>query len=510
MEGRRLLAVRSPALSIAKFAAVTAAIALLAGRPAAADTAKAPVTTPDWAKHAVFYQIFPERFANGDRRNDPAGVRPWGTQPAVDNYMGGDLDGITQHLDYLQGLGVTALYLNPVFTSDSNHKYHTVDYMHVDPHFGGDAALKRLLKAAHGRGMKVILDGVFNHTGDSHPFFLDAAKNGPKSKYWNWYHIEGLPVVKQPKPNYEAWWGLPSLPKLQVAKNPEVASYIYAVETHWLKEGIDGWRLDVPNEIDSDAFWRGFRQRAKAVNPQAYIVGEIWDPADRWLQGDQFDAVMNYQLRDAVMKFFGNDAMKAGSFDIATKALREHYDPAVTQVMFNLIDSHDTQRFLTETGGEVSRLKLASLFQFTYVGAPVIYYGDEIGLQGGKDPDCRRCFPWDPARWNQDLLSHYRRLAVTRRAHPALSTGSFRTLYKGDEDGVYVYARELNGDRAIVALNTSTQQRAVTVQPGSAYDGQELVDALAGGAVKAERGKLVLHLDPRQGALLLPRGGAPR
>jgi glycosidase len=454
----------------------------------------------------VFYQIFPERFANGDKRNDPPGSQPWGSQPTIDNYMGGDLDGVTQHLDHLQKLGITAIYFNPIFTSDSNHKYHTTDYMHVDPHFGGDAAFKRLLTAAHKRNIKVLLDGVFNHTGDSHPFFLEASKNGPKGKYWDWYKIEGLPIVKQPKPNYEAWWGLPSLPKLQVAKNPAVASYIYAVEEHWLRMGIDGWRLDVPNEIDSDAFWQGFRKRAHAINPQAYIVGEIWDPADRWLQGDQFDAVMNYQWRDAALKFFISDAMKAGSFDAALEGLRKRYHPAVTQAMFNVLDSHDTSRLLTDAGGDVSRQKLAALFQLTYVGAPCIYYGDEIGLQGGKDPDDRRCMPWDSRTWNQDLLGFYRTVIAARKQHGALRTGSFTTLYKGDEDGVYAYSRALGGDHAIVVLNNSAQQRTVKFDAGAGFAKASLVDVLGGENVKATGSSFTLRLDPRQGMLLLPRG----
>jgi glycosidase len=479
-----------------------AAALLLAAQPA---TAAPAVVTPEWVKHAVFYQIFPERFANGDKKNDPPGSQPWGSAPTIDNYMGGDLDGVTQHLDHLQDLGVTAIYFNPIFTSDSNHKYHTVDYMHVDPHFGGDAALKRLLAAAHKRHMKVVLDGVFNHTGDSHPFFLDAAKNGPKSKYWSWYRIDGLPVVKNPKPNYDAWWGLPSLPKLQVAKNPDVANYIYQVEEHWLKEGVDGWRLDVPNEIDSDAFWQGFRKRAKAINPNAYIVGEIWDPADRWLQGDQFDAVMNYQWRDAMLKFFGTDAMKAGTFDAALEGIRKRYHGNVTMAMFNVLDSHDTMRFQTEAGGDPNRLKLASLFQMAYVGAPVIYYGDEIGLQGGKDPDDRRCFPWDKARWNQDLLTHYKRLTASRRVHPCLATGSYQTVYKGDTDGVFAFARQQGADKALVVLNNSPAQRTVTLEPGLAFDNASLVDALGSGSAKVLRGKLTLRLDPRQGVLMVPR-----
>lgn len=464
------------------------------------------VVTPGWVKDAIFYQIFPERFANGDRKNDPKGTEPWGAIPKTDNYMGGDLDGVRQSLPYLQALGVTALYFNPIFTSDSNHKYHTVDYMHVDPAFGGDAAFDRLLGAAHARGMKVVLDGVFNHTGDTHPFFLDAAKKGSKSKYWNWYRFDGFPVVKQPKPNYAAWWGMSALPQLQVAKNPEVANYIFQVEEHWLKKGIDGWRLDVPNEIDSDAFWREFRKRAKAIKPDAYIVGEIWDPAGRWLQGDQFDAVMNYQWRDALVKFFAKRESSAADLDGALKKLRADYHPAITHAMFNVLGSHDTERFLTLAGGDTGRLRLAVACQMTQPGAPVIYYGDEVGMQGGKDPDDRRAFDWRSDRWNRDVLGTYQKLIAARKAHVALRTGQYRTLWT--QDGIYAYGRDAAKDDAIVALNNSGVVRDVSLPvAGWLKDGVRMSDVLGGRPAVVRKGLVWLRLDPQQAAVFVP--GSP-
>ena len=491
------------ALALAGPAVAQGAAGQGAAAAGAKQPARKPVQTPAWARDAVFYQIFPERFANGNPRNDPKGTEPWGAIPKTDNYLGGDLDGVRRSLPYLKQLGVNALYFNPIFTSDSNHKYHTVDYMHVDPHFGGDAAFDRLLRAAHAQGMKVMLDGVFNHSGDTHPFFLDAMKKGPRSKYWSWYKFHGYPVVKQPKPNYEAWWGLPALPQLQVAGNPAVARYIFAVEEHWLRRGIDGWRLDVPNEIDSDAFWREFRKRAKAIKRDAYIVGEIWDPAHRWLQGDQFDSVMNYQWRDAMVKFFAKRELTPEAFDAHMRKLRGEYDPAVTQVMFNLLGSHDTERFLTLAGGEVNRLKLAVAYQMTYPGAPVVYYGDEIGMQGGKDPDDRRSFDWRTSSWNVDVLRHYRLLIAARKAHPQLRAGEFRTLWAKDD--VVAHGRSANGLHAIVALNNGAQVRDVSLPvAGWLKDGARFTDVLGGRAGVVRKGKVWLRLDPLQAAVLVP------
>lgn len=467
--------------------------------------AQALAGTPDWAKNAVFYQIFPERFANGDRANDPKGAEPWGATPTFDNFMGGDLDGVTQKLPYLKELGVNALYFNPIFAASSNHKYNTRDYMHVDPAFGGDAAFSRMLKAAHGLGMKVVLDGVFNHTGDDSPLFQDCVAKGEKSPYWNWYTIWGFPVTTTPKPNYNAWWGFGTLPQLRAAANPEVQKYLYSVEEHWLRQGIDGWRLDVPNEIDSDDFWRTFRKKARAINPEAYIVGEIWEDADRWLQGDQFDSVMNYVWRKHMLGFFAHGTMNVDQFDWGLEALRKKYAPEVTGAMFNILGSHDVPRFLTEAGGDVSKLKLAVLFQMTYPGAPVVYYGDEIGMQGGKDPDNRRAFEWTESRQNRDLLGFYRKLIALRNAHPVLRTGTFRSIRRHNDLGLFGYVRELGKDKVAVLVNNSGESREWTLDVSSAFkDGTRLSDPLTGKSYAVQGGQVPLKLAPRQGVILIP------
>ena len=240
--------------------------------PVPAQAAQGPqsqanVVTPDWVKDAIFYQIFPERFQNGNRANDPEGSEPWGSKPKLFNFMGGDLDGVIQKLPYLKDLGVNAIYFNPLFEAPtSNHKYDTANYMKIDPSFGDMDTFRTLIREAHKLGIKVLLDAVFNHSGDSHWAFKDAEKNGPESKYWNWYLFHGFPVVKSPKPNYESWWGFASLPKFN-EYNPEVREHLFKVAEFWSKEGIDGWRLDVPNEVRDMNFWREFRSPRKAYQP---------------------------------------------------------------------------------------------------------------------------------------------------------------------------------------------------------------------------------------------------
>lgn len=473
------------------------------------------VSTPDWAKNAVFYQIFPERFANGNRANDPKGVQPWGSKPTYDNFMGGDLEGATQKLPYLKNLGITAIYFNPLFTSSSNHKYNTGDYMHVDAHFGGDAAFKKFLATAHGMGMKVILDGVFNHTGDDHIFFQDCKEKGPKSPYWNWYTFYGFPVVNSPKPNYNSWWGFGTLPQWKATNHPEVQKYIYDVEEYWLKQGIDGWRLDVPNEIDSDDFWRGFRARAKAINPDAYITGEIWTEADRWLQGDQFDSVMNYPLRNAMMGFFnggysgshGNvPGLNVDQFESWINGLRDKYHPEITQAQFNLISSHDVERFGSIVG-DTNKLKLAVTFQMTYPGAPVVYYGDEIGMTGAKDPDNRQCFPTDGSTYDKDLFNHYKTLIALRNSNSALRTGAFRGIRKHNELQLFAYVREDKQNKVAVMLNNSNANREWDLDVSSVFaDGQRLSDPLTGQGYAVQGGHVPLKLRPKQGIVLVPTG----
>jgi cyclomaltodextrinase / maltogenic alpha-amylase / neopullulanase len=430
--------------------------------------------TPAWVRDAVFYQIFPDRFCNGSAVASPPNVEPWGSPPTARNFMGGHLAGILGKLDYLSDLGVTALYLTPVFESTSNHKYDTVDYFKVDPHFGDLALLRALVHECHCRGIRVILDAVFNHCSNVHPYFLDVKKKGRKSLYWEWFYINKWPIPDHfPKHKdalewYECWWGYHTLPKLNY-HNPEVEKYFLHVAEYWLREAhTDGWRLDVPNEV-VQSFWPKFRDVVKRTNPEAYIVGEIWDDATPWLQGDQFDAVMNYRFQKALLGYFAEHTMDTTTFDATLRKLMWDYPPPATAVMLNLLGSHDTSRPMTvamERGKSPARalesLKLMAAMQFTFEGAPCIYYGDEIGMEGGKDPDCRRCYPWHmPEQQNRELLAYYKKLIAIRKANPALRAGSFHPFVVDNEREVYAFERGYNGNECIVALNRSPHSHVI-------------------------------------------------
>ncbi|MCU0491550.1 MAG: alpha-amylase family glycosyl hydrolase [Chloroflexaceae bacterium] len=422
-------------------------------------------STPEWVKHAVFYQIFPERFANGDQTNDPENVQPWGTTPTIHNFMGGDLQGIIARLDYLQNLGVTALYMTPIFHATSNHKYNTSDYFRIDPRFGTLETFHELINNAHQRGMHVVLDGVFNHCGRGFFAFQDILENGYHSPYLKWFYLGGLPInpYDDSKPaNYAAWWDYRSLPKFNT-NHPPVRQFLLNVARYWIEQGADGWRLDVPNEINDHDFWREFRRVVKTANPDAYIVGEIWQDASPWLDGSQFDAVMNYLFRDLCRDFFAHQAMPLERFAAAVESLLHHYPSAATATQLNLLGSHDTARFLTEAGGDVRRLFPAILFQMSYPGAPCIYYGDEIGMSGAGDPYCRGCFPWEQSQWNQPLYEWTRRCANLRQRHPALRTGDFRTLLAQADLPVYAYARWNSQELLLVALNVREQPRTINL-----------------------------------------------
>ncbi|MGD8474178.1 MAG: glycoside hydrolase family 13 protein, partial [Anaerolineae bacterium] len=312
------------------------------------------IHTPDWVSDAIFYQIFPDRFAQSDRVPKPSHLEPWDTPPTRHGFKGGDLLGIAERLDYLVDLGVTAIYLNPIFQSAANHRYHTHDYYQVDPILGGNGALRFLLDRAHQRDMRIILDGVFNHASRGFFQFNHILENGPASPYVDWFIIKDYPLkayhAPKGKHGYEAWWNLPALPKLNVS-TPEVREFLWDVATHWIEFGADGWRLDVPEEITDDAFWQEFRQRVKAVNPDAYIVGEIWDDAPHWLQGDQFDAVMNYPVTRACLGFFVDkslpakavmpsgysqvETLDAKGFSREIERILDLYPREVTEVQFN-------------------------------------------------------------------------------------------------------------------------------------------------------------------------------
>jgi cyclomaltodextrinase / maltogenic alpha-amylase / neopullulanase len=421
-----------------------------------------PSFVPGWVKDAIFYQIFPERFANGNPSNDPPGTEPWGGVPKGGNYFGGDLQGIIGHLDYVSQLGVNTLYLNPIFQSNSNHKYHADDYMKIDSAFGDDGVFRRLVDSCHSRGIRIILDGVFNHSGTGFFAFQDIKKNGVKSKYFSWYNVYGLPLGPASKPNYECWWGYGDLPKLMTG-NPEVRKYLFQVTEHWMRFGIDGWRLDVPNEIPHD-FWIEWRKLVKSLNPNAYIVGEIWDDAKPWLQGDQFDAVMNYKFRSACLDFFVERKTTAVEFDSSLADIRDRYADDVNFVMQNLLGSHDTERLLTLCKNDKEVMKLAWLFQMTYQGAPMVYYGDEVGLTGGKDPACRHTMLWESSEQDRNLLEYMKGLVKLRREHSWLRRGSFETLPVDAGAGVFAFMRTDDSGKGIVVLNNEKTPQSVKIQ----------------------------------------------
>lgn len=437
-----------------------------------------PIQTPDWVRDAIFYQIFPDRFAKSERVEKPSNLEPWDAPPTVYGFKGGDLLGVEEHLDYLLDLGVNAIYFNPIFQSASNHRYHTHDYLRVDPLLGGDAAFRSLLDAAHARGMKIVLDGVFNHASRGFFQFNHLLECGAQSPYVSWFMPHQFPLNAyddQHEPNYAAWWNLHALPKFNT-DNPQVRAFLWGVGEYWVKFGIDGWRLDVPYEIDDDAFWQEFRRRVKAVNPDAYIVGEIWYESQRWLQGDQFDAVMNYIFTRSAIAFFGAktlaDLSPGGGYDKLKPQTAEVfaaeidrmlslYDWAITSVQLNLLGSHDTPRFLTLVGGDRSALRLATLFQMTMPGAPCIYYGDEIGLSGGYEPASRGAFPWDENIWDHELRRFVQQAIALRKAYPALRRGTYRAVLAQGEH--YAFLREHEGQRLVVVFNTSKREAALSI-----------------------------------------------
>lgn len=472
--------------------------------------------TPSWVRDAVFYQIFPDRFAKSEDVPKAGHLEPWDTPPTTHGYKGGDLLGVVERLDYLQDLGVTALYFNPIFQSGSNHRYHTHDYYTVDPMLGGNKALKKLLDAAHERGMKVVLDGVFNHASRGFFQFHDILENGPQSAYIDWFHVRSFPLYAyhdHGNLGYSAWWNLPALPKFNT-DTKAVREFLWDVGTYWLEFGIDGWRLDVPNEIADDGFWREFRRRCRAVNPECYIVGEIWDDAGRWLQGDQFDAVMNYPFTRAAFGFAAagtlnhSEIRRCGLQYIAPldapalareiETLLVRHRPEVTEVQLNLLGSHDTPRALTIVGGDETALELSLFMLLTFPGAPCLYYGDELGLSGRHDPECRQAMPWDhPTTWNSALQRRVKEMIALRRARPALRGGSYETLRA--EGALYVFRRQGEGETLIGLLNAGSEPVTVALP----LEGERLEPLYGmGEGIELNGDKLTGTLSGRSSALL--------
>ncbi|MFI8686637.1 alpha-glycosidase [Rossellomorea sp. NPDC077527] len=420
---------------------------------------------PSWVKDTVWYQIFPERFANGNPDNDPEGALAWNsTDPTPTNFFGGDLEGVTQNISYLKDLGITGIYFTPIFKAHSNHKYDTIDYFEIDPQFGTKETMKELIKVCHENGIKVMLDAVFNHSGFYFEQFQDVLENGEKSRYRNWFHVHDFPLdIESKPPNYDTFAFEPSMPKLNT-ENEEVRNYLLEVGRYWINEfDIDGWRLDVANEVDHH-FWREFRKEVKNLKPDVYILGEIWHDSMPWLRGDQFDAIMNYPFTTNLLNLFAKQTISPAAFVENMTSVVHMYPKNVNEVNFNLVGSHDTPRVLTECGEDIRRVKQVYTFMLTFTGTPCIYYGDEIGLTGVQDPGCRKCFPWEEDQHNQDLFAHIQKHIALRKQFPLLSNEGTLSFLPGDIHEHCLAFTKSNGDETVlVLLNCSEESTTFTL-----------------------------------------------
>lgn len=548
---------------------------------------------PDWAKDAIWYQIFPERFSNGDPSNDPTietlqgtwpydkqtqwkisswtgdwyKLQPWEVQNQKGFYYnaqlrryGGDIQGILDKLDYLQDIGVNAIYLNPLFESPSSHKYGCAMWRHIDNNFGpdpqgderiwttenpedpstwkwtsADRLFLTLVEQVHARDMRIIIDGVFNHVGIGFWAFQDVKKWGRQSPYSDWFVIKAFddPTTEEDEFDYQGWYGVPDLPEIMeddMGPHPAVRNHIHQIVKRWMdpngdgipSDGIDGWRLDVA-EMVSINFWKVFSEWVKTVNPDSYVTAEIWWEdysnnimynASPWLGRDGFDAVMNYRFGDAMYKFFNNEKKQitASQLDELLASIREDYGPQHSFVLQNLMDSHDCERIASavvnpdrwiDHGGNVQhnpdfqvrkpnqserqKQKVMLAFQFAYVGAPYIYYGDEVGMWGADDPDCRKPMVWpelyyedesnhplgyprnpDLVSVDSELVEYYRNLIRLRVEHPALRRGTYHTLLTDDENGIFAFLRQTEEERIVAVFNGSTRMYQV---PASLLEG---------------------------------------
>ena len=404
---------------------------------------------PEWARNKVVYQIFPSRYASSKKVSD----KVWYKTPiGARDDLKGDLRGIIERFDHLVELGVDVVYMTPIFQSDSSHKYDTIDYYQIDPSFGTKEDLKELVELAHSHGMKVILDGVFNHTSPKFFAFADVAEKGEQSKYWDWYYIEGYPLKAEryKKPNFKTFAYYGGMPKLNL-QNPETADYIIKIGQYWMREcEIDGWRLDVSDEI-SHNFWKKFRKAIREVNPEALLIGEVWYFARDFMEGDEWDTVMNYDFFFAVQKLIAQESITVSEFMQCLGHLRGELHNKVYLVLWNLIDSHDTARFLHVCGESKDKHRMAVALQLLLPGMPFIYYGDEYGMTGGDDPDCRRGMVWDEKRQDAKMYEWYRKLIHLRKEYPAITAGSVTNCVCDDEKGTIALERVL-GDEKVTIL----------------------------------------------------------
>ena len=412
---------------------------------------------PSWAEGSIVYQIFPDRFARTDF--DTSGI--WYDPPKrfSRTLYGGTIKGITQHINYLKDLGIEVIYLTPIFTSSSDHKYNTDDYLEIDKDFGTIQDFKELVNECHNNQIKIILDGVFNHSGSMFGPFQDIIKNQEQSRFKDWYYIKEFPVdvsfsslKTNKKPSWLTFGYAGMMPKLNTS-NPEVREYIFKVARKYLELGIDGWRLDVADEISHD-FWKEFRKVVKDINKDALIIGEVWYESTPWLLGDEYDTVMNYEFSRDIGLLVNDKKYRCSDFVNDYSFLLGRVHKRVRNYLWNLIDSHDTPRFLTSCGSK-KKLKFALALQMVLPGMPMIYYGDEVGMEGKQDPDCRRGMLWDEEKQDKELLTYYKQWIQIRKKSKALQKGTTKFSNVNDEIKTFEIVREYKSQKVKVLVDAS-------------------------------------------------------
>lgn len=412
------------------------------------------IKQPEWFEKAVIYNIFPDSFASGKRviRNQEAKLE-WKDGLMLKSRLGGTIKGVTENLDYIQDMGYTCIYMNPIFTAAEYHKYDLLDYYHISPSLGTDEDFRELVNEIHRRGMHIILDGVFNHCSWYFPQFSDVVEHGEDSKYKDWFYDLTFPVIRPEDtdtiPNYSCFAYERKMPKMNTS-NPEVREYFTEVGKYWIEEfHIDGWRLDVANEVDRE-FWRAFRRGIKEVKSDAVMIGEIWESAETWLQGDMFDSTMNYDFRKNCRDFFGMNRISVMEFHDRIVKMLLRYRTETLRGQMNLLDSHDVNRFLSYCQGDVRRLKIAEVFLFMMPGIPCVFYGDELCMDGDVEYTFRAPMPWE--RIKEGIVDFFHKLITTRKENEVLIDGDFR-LVELNEKGLYVYSRQNKEFKILVCLN---------------------------------------------------------
>ena len=412
---------------------------------------------PQWAANKVVYQIFPSRFAT----TQPVDKELWYKAPITPmDDLHGNLRGIIEHLDYIKDLGIDVVYLTPIFKSNSCHKYDTIDYYQVDPSFGTTEDLKELVQKSHERGMKVVLDAVYNHTGREFFAFQDILEKGEKSKYLDWYFIDELPPRGEwgEIPNFKCFGYYGGMPKLNL-KNPEVEKYITDVACYWIKEcDIDGWRLDVGDEI-SHFFWKNFRKAIKAVKKDMLIIGEIWHYAGDFLEGDEWDTVMNYPFYLNLIDLLADEKINVSQFVQNLGYLKGRLNKKCYPLMWNLIDSHDTARFLHLCHDNKKKQHLAAAFQLLLPGMPMVYYGDEYAMPGANDPDCRRGMYWDEEYQDKEMYNWYKKLMQVRKTHACIVEGELIETITNDEEDTIVLIRKSGEETLAMIFNCGSSTK---------------------------------------------------